>query len=189
MEDSVPIPDEKEFFDYAKKVADTFHSLIHGSNPSRFLGNLSFRCEHGFPSFRTRDVIYVSQRDIDKRFIDKEGFVAVEPILDNVVNYYGDKKPSVDAPIQVRLYSYYNRLRWGMHSHVYIKNAPMTSIAIPCGAVEEFDEILELFPEGDMENVVVNLRGHGSLAMCSYLGYMKGLQYYARPIPELQSLE
>lgn len=39
--------------------------------------NVSFRCEKGFPSFRDKNIIYVSKRNMDKRMIGKEGFVAV----------------------------------------------------------------------------------------------------------------
>ena len=98
------IPDEKEFFALVKKNAEVFHSLVQGVNTERFLGNASFRCiKGGFPSFRHKNLAFVSRRNVDKRSIDKDGFVAVE--LSSFTNshnvkYYGEYKPSVDTPVQ-----------------------------------------------------------------------------------------
>lgn len=185
LEGRIFVPDDSEFFDIVRKHADKFHELIHGANQDRLLGNISFRCESGFPSFRHEDVIFVSQRNIDKRNIGPAGCVAVstkEPV--DVVGYYGDEKPSVDTPIQLALYQYYPNVWYMLHSHVYVEGAPFTKRVIPCGAVEEVDEIIDVVQDWRSTNFAVNLRGHGSIVFAYRPDYLKSVKYYARPIPE-----
>lgn len=181
----IPVPDMVEFFGIIKGYAKKFHKLINPDKEvTRFLGNASFRCQKGFPSFRAGENIFVSRRNIDKRFIGKEGFVAVTLKHDpNCIFYYGENKPSVDTPVQVRLYNYYKNVNFMIHSHVYIKGAPFTSVPIPCGAIEEFEEITALAP-ADKNDFCVNLIGHGSLILAQTTEYLKTVEFYARPVPE-----
>ena len=183
---SRPEPDEK-FLGLVRKYADTFHELIHGTNTSRFLGNISFRCEGGFPSFKNGNCIMVSKRNIDKRDIGKEGFVPVSRGAGpHEIFYGGESKPSVDSPIQVQLYQYYPNIRFMMHSHTYIRDAQFTDRIIPCGCMEEFFEIVQLFPDRDIRRLYINLRGHGSLAMVDSVEGLENIDYIARQIPETQ---
>jgi hypothetical protein len=181
------IPDEPEFFEIARQHAETFHILIHPVNTERFLGNLSFRCENGFPSFRRDDFIYVTRRNIDKRQIGQDGVVRVFGSRDgNAIYYNGSHKPSVDAPVLVDLYNFFRDVRYTIHSHVYVKNAPFTMKKIPCGAMEEFNEILNAGIGGpDAVDFAVNLLGHGSIVFAKDLAYLQTIKYYARPIPEM----
>lgn len=188
---ALEIPDEKEFFEIIRGYANTFHNLINPTDGvTRFLGNASFRgfrCERGFPSFRHGDYIFVSQRNIDKRHIDREGFVATHSGIkdnQNCVIYYGDNKPSVDTPIQLKLYEYYNQIQYMIHSHVYAEGAKFTKKAVPCGALEEFEEIIKICPKRELENFSVNLIGHGSLVFVKDLEYLKNISYFGRPKPE-----
>lgn len=183
--DPVEVPDQPEFFKIAHDVAETFHTLIHAENTERYLGNLSFRCEKGFPSFRDNDVVFVSKRNIDKREIDKNGFVGVSivPNFDGSINYLGDIKPSVDTPVQVALYNKYPKIKYMMHSHVYI-DAPFTTEKIPCGALEEIESIWNMFPSDKFTMIKVNLRGHGSLIMTNTLETFNNIKYKGRPFPE-----
>jgi hypothetical protein len=77
----------EEFMALVEMYAAKFHKLIHAPT-SRFLGNASFRCESGFPSFRSNEKIYVTRRNIDKRSIDINGFVLFED-MPKFVGYYG----------------------------------------------------------------------------------------------------
>lgn len=177
---NLEVPDEKGFFEAIKHYAGVFHDLIH-SHPkatNRFFGNASFM---------EANVVFVSRRNIDKRFIGKEGFVAVKPELP--VQFYGSTKPSVDTPIQVRLYQHYPKIKYLLHSHAYVKNAPFTKNLVPCGALEEADEILGLFPDKDTINFAVNLRGHGSLLLVSGVNNLENINYYARTMPEIHELK
>lgn len=181
--DAKEVPDKPEFFDIVTSHSERFHKIIHAVNQDRFVGNLSFRCENGFPSFRFKHLIYVSKRNIDKRSINKDSFVAVNNTFTNAVEYYGDHKPSVDAPVQLMLYEAYPVL-YMMHSHVYIKDAPFTAHPIPCGAIDEFYEILKVFPRKSGE-VIINLRGHGSLICTSNLKTFAKIEYIPRQLPEV----
>lgn len=191
--EKVNIPEKERFFSLIRDCADRFHELINANNNNnnkeRFLGNASFRCERGVPSFNKEglmkeELIYVSRRNVDKRFLGGEGFLGVKQELP--VQYFGDVKPSVDTPIQVRLYQHYNNLRYMLHGHVYIKDAPFTKAVIPCGAMEEADEIIKIFPNPEDINIAINLRGHGSLLLADNIKFLKKASYIARKTPEVQ---
>jgi hypothetical protein len=206
---AIEVPDEVEFFKIIRNFATTFHNLIHpAKDVSRFLGNAAFRCERGFPSFRSgknNDIIFVSRRDVDKRYISKDAFVGVKclgvsktlattRIIGNLiagnsnVGYYGNFKPSVDTPIQLRLFIALRNVNYMIHSHVYVEGANFTSINIPCGGIEEFDEIMNAINwDGEETDFAVNLIGHGSIVFASDVDYFYEINYYARPIPEIIS--
>jgi hypothetical protein len=173
-----------EFFKLVREYSEVFHDLIHAAFQDRFLGNISFRCMRGFPSFRWGELIYVSQRNVDKRFIGPECMVAVNPERNKQVEFYGDRKPSVDTPIQLDLYKAFPKINYMLHSHVYIEGAPFTSYPIPCGALEEIDEIVNLVGRDDTE-ARINLKGHGSLVMGSKASVFKDIPYISRTMPEL----
>lgn len=185
-----------EFFELVKERAETFHDLVHpAEGVTRFLGNVSFRCERGFPSFKHSDgTVYMSRRNVDKRYIGSDAFVRVELDDDGHVGYYGPQKPSVDAPVQLRLYERYPKARYMLHAHVYIKDAPFTEKAIPCGAIEEFDEIEAATDKWEDYwtppcNFALNLIGHGSIVIADSLDYLRSVQYYARDVPEVTYTE
>lgn len=188
INDQVNVPEVPRFFNIIETCADIFHQLVMPApNANRFLGNASFRCTKGFPSFKCGDFIYVSQRNIDKRCVRRENFVPV--IYDSTthqIKYYGPNKPSVDTPIQVRLYDLFPEVRYMIHSHVYVKDACMTSHMIPCGAIEEVDEIVKTANNNRLNNnFVINLKGHGSLVLTDNLDFFDSVEFMARPVPEV----
>lgn len=193
--DAIPVPDHPPFFALVKAYAETFHSLIHPADGvHRFLGNTAFRCnadfrcERGFPSMRHDNLIFVSRRDVDKRYIDQSSFVAVnlQYFCDTgKIGYYGSIKPSVDTPIQIRLFAKLPNVMYILHSHVYVKDAPFTSHNYPCGSLEEVNEILTAIDNDTTKtNFAVNLRGHGSIIFAQDISYLQNIAYYARPTPE-----
>jgi len=184
------IPDEPEFFDACREYGEKFHEMIGVASTPRFLGNIAFRCERGFPAFLNDGIVYVSRRNVDKRHIGREGFVAINAIRSDDISlaYYGNVKPSVDSPAQVGLFKKYANIRYMMHSHVYIKDAPMTSEAMPCGALEEYPAIARIFPDRSARLVTVNLRGHGSIVMADTVEAIRSVSYVSRPRPELQDV-
>lgn len=189
--DAVPleIPDQPSFFSLIKQYAKVFHSLIQPvEGVTRFLGNTSFRCERGFPSMRDpkSGLIFMSRRDVDKSFIDKDSFVAVK--YDRDILYWGPYKPSVDTPIQVRLYEALPQINYMLHAHVYVEDAPMTTLQIPCGAIEEVNEVLSLVKNQEDDFIVINLLGHGCLIMASDHRKMDNLPFIKRPSPEYLAL-
>lgn len=179
----------QDFVGIVKRYADVFHDLIHpAQGVSRFLGNASFRCERGFPSFRgISDIVFVSARNVDKRNIGESNFVPCK-LTDDGVLYWGCKKPSVDAPVQLMLYRHYTKVNFMLHSHVYVKDAPFTFETVPCGGLQESEEIKSIFPAHSY-NFAVNLSGHGSLVFAGEVEFLKRLSYYKRPMPELKEIK
>ena len=207
----VNIPDESEFVDIVRKHAETFYQIMSpGKHVERFLGNASMRpmppqvgrCSRGMPSFRHGEYIFVSQRNVDKQFIDLEHFVPCYMESDKLY-YCGENKPSVDAPIQVRLYEALPHINYIIHSHCYIEDARFTSKSIPCGAIEEVDEVLEVikkmdeeYPEATKDTrgcskdakpfmYAINLKGHGSLVLATNAKTMRNIKYVGRQMPEM----
>ena len=180
---------KSDFFEVIRDYANKFtESTFDTKDVKRFLGNASFRCPKGFPSFRDGKYIFVSKRNIDKRYIDIDEFVPVY-MEDGKIYYCGENKPSVDTPIQVRLYNLLPNINYMIHSHCYIKNAPFTINALPCGAIEEVDEILKLlddYYDNDLykDLYLINLIGHGSIMMSSNIDNIKNIDIKGRKLPE-----
>ena len=188
--DSNPIIPVKEVFlnlvkEYASKFAE---ATFETKDVKRFLGNASFRCPKGFPSFRDGKYIFVSKRNINKEFIGIDEFVPV--FLENGKIYYcGDSKPSVDTPIQVRLYELLPNINYMIHSHCYIDGAPFTQKSLPCGAIEEVKEILKLLEKeynNDLNKdfYLINLIGHGSIMMSKNPEQLMNINMVGRKLPE-----
>jgi hypothetical protein len=192
IEGSIPetspdeLPDEG-YYNILQGCARKFSKLIpvaKNVEPTRFVGNASFRCTFGFPSYKANDLIYVSKRNIDKSEIDADGFVPVRAGK-LPVEYYGGHKPSVDTPIHVMLYNYYD-IKYILHGHVYVKDTPITDYPVPCGSLEEFNAIIRKLPVLDTEGAVLNLAGHGFIAMANDATFFNQLKskLEARPLWE-----
>lgn len=170
--------------EYAIKLAmNTFQT----TDVKRFLGNASLRCPKGFPSFRDKKYIFVSKRNINKEFITIKDFVPVYE-KDNKIYYCGDYKPSVDSPIQVKLYKYLKNINYMIHSHCYLKDAPYTKTPLPCGAIDEVNEIISTIKENykslNKHFYKINLIGHGSIIMSNKLEKLKDIEIISRNLPE-----
>jgi hypothetical protein len=184
------VPNEEEFFSFARSCSEIFHNLINPSKETtRFLGNMSFRCQNGFPSFRGKDgIVFVSRRNVDKSQISKEFFVPTFLDENENVKYYGENKPSVDTPIQLRLYKLFPEMNYMIHAHCYFDaprdfcfNTPFTYNPIPCGAIEEVDEIKWVANYTDDEPpefLAINLIGHGCILMAKDVSYFTKLLNY-----------
>lgn len=187
MGEAINVPEQPPFFEIVKDAAETFHHIIQPDpQVTRFLGNSSFRCQRGFPSFRGDDMIYVSRRNVDKRFIDKDHFVGSILLDDGSVGYYGEHKPSVDTPIQLRLYTIFPQINYMIHAHCYVEGAPFTATAIPCGAIEEVKEIMAVIGRDNNETYyAINLIGHGCIVMAHSVEQLKGIPFISRLTPEI----
>lgn len=211
----VDVPNESEFIEIVKQHAETFYEIFNpGKDVKRFLGNASLRaklnidstrCMRGMPSFKKDDIIFVSQRNIDKQFISLDNFVPCY-MEEGKLYYCGDNKPSVDTPIQVRLYEALPHINYIIHSHCYIEGAPFTSKPVPCGAIEEVEEVMQVVKHLDTEfeefvktvaqknrkvtndkpfYYQINLLGHGSLLMARDANIMRNVKYIGRQLPEI----
>lgn len=175
-----------EFIEIIKDYGTEFTKYVNAINPNRLLGNASTRCAKGFPAIRMNDHILVTRRNVDKQTLNEEDFVLVENNIKSVVNYKGENKPSVDTPIQIKLFEHYKNVKYMVHGHAYVKNGIFTDNKIPCGYMEEFEEIKELVKNVDSSNFKINLRGHGCLILADNLDYLKEQinLLYSRPFPE-----
>jgi hypothetical protein len=202
---------DMEFFEFARNCADIFHNLIRpAKGTERFLGNMSFRCQNGFPSFRGKDgIIYVSRRNVDKSEINAASFVPTYLAENMTTKYFGDYKPSVDTPVQLRLYKHFPWANYMLHAHCYVDTTEIpealtlcTDKPIPCGALEEVDEIVKTFYIGRFywdsqynneppRLLAINLLGHGCILIARDVEIFKELQkhkdscFVQRPTPEV----
>lgn len=191
LDTNIDIPNNEAFFEIIRKNAETFSDLINPADEAnkRFLGNASFRCESGFPSFRdinNENLIFVSKRNVNKETIGKDGFV---PVIENSkgIQLFSEFKASVDTPVQVKLYRKYKHINYMLHAHVYINGGFITENNIPCGGLEEVDEIVNCIErnyENLEDNFYINLKGHGSIILAKDLDAFRNLEYIKRPIPE-----
>lgn len=199
-EENYITPNESDFVDTVRKYANIFQTYMGKDvKTKRFVGNASLRknfsdsrCGKGMPSFKRNGIVYMSKRNVDKQFITLDNFVPIY-LKNKRLMYCGENKPSVDSPVQIRLYDYFPKINYMLHSHCYIKNAPFTNTAIPCGAIEEFDEIIKTLLNEDekySQVIKINLLGHGSIVMWNNMKQFheeieKNLEYYMRDLPEI----
>lgn len=179
--------EQARFIGMAKDYAEKWHELIHSENKDRFLGNLSFRCESGFPSYRLdKELMLVSKRNVDKRGLTLYDMV---PCLLNPQNpevyYLGENKPSVDAAINKILYHFYPNVNYILHSHAYIEDVPFTRDIIPCGAIQEAGAVISQYPCPHFSVLELNLLGHGSIVLGNAPSDFQYIEYIPRPCPEL----
>ena len=188
---------DKKFLEFVRESGETFHRLMClPPDVKRFVGNASLRfkeptrCMSGFPAIRKDDIVLISKRNVDKTGISEKDFVACY-LEDGNVAYRGENKPSVDSPVQLRLFKQLPNIDYILHGHCYIENAPMTSMAIPCGAIEEVDETIKCIKQNynTLNNnfYVINLKGHGCLIMANAdtLDKMREVKFVVRTIPEI----
>ncbi|MFA5040177.1 MAG: hypothetical protein WC464_00900 [Bdellovibrionales bacterium] len=162
-----------EFVRLVREYGDEFSKIINGINSGDDTSTERItRCCYGFPAFRGDSYYLVSPRSLGGRTMEANDYIAVHT-GELRIDYYGDAKPTVDAPIQVRLFNYYKSVNYMIHGHVSIEDAPTTRSKISCGYIEEVDEIKELFPSRDEANFSVCLKGHGFLIMARDLGYLQ----------------
>ena len=193
----VRMPSLKLYYSDTFKVPKSFIETVHvigkelnkhasAINPNRLFGNASTRCGFGFPAARyIKNRILVTRRNIEKSSIASDSFVnsMISPDGKEVL-YMGDHKPSVDTPIQIKLFKKYPHINYMMHGHCYANvNAPMTEHFIPCGDLREVDDVINAI-KNPSDRMIVNLRGHGFLMMGTEHEWMKFI-----PLVSLQEID
>ena len=186
---------DKEFLEFVKTSAETFHKIMClPPDIKRFVGNASLRfktptrCMNGFPAIRKNDYVLMSKRNVNKIGITEKDFVPCFLNDNGEVMYGGDNKPSVDSPVQLVLFNKLPNIDYILHGHCYIENAPMTNKAVPCGAVEEVNEIMNIIEnDNDGTFFTINLKGHGCLIMANTteLDRMKSVKFKVRTLQNL----
>ena len=150
----------------------------------RFFGNCSTRCMSLFPSLRYLDdneCFLVSGRNTSKFDITQHDMVCVTSGLE----YYGDKKPSVDTPVQIALYKHFTNINYMIHGHAFFKDAPTTEDYYPCGDLREVASITELMPDRASDFFAINLRNHGFLIAAASIQQLE--EYLSNNTPEMSA--
>lgn len=170
IQSCLDIADRKEFIRLNTLLADK----IENSLGSRYFGNFSTRCMKMFPSVKGRDNRYLfSPRNTDKKRLTVDDFVLVRsPHHKRESFYYGERKPSVDAPVQVKIYETFEGIKYIIHGHASIRHASTTKNYFPCGDLREYDEINNLLEAGIC---CINLKNHGFLIAAHSLPQMESL--------------
>lgn len=153
-------PSLSELIEINNQVAD----ICEHSNVGRYFGNLSTRCMKMFPSLRqNQQMIWVSRRNVDKKRLTEKDMVLTW-MENGIINYLGSNKPSIDTPIQIKLYKRFPSVNFMIHGHAHIAAAPTTKHYFPCGDLREVDEIVRLIEEDTRtNNGIINLKNHGFL--------------------------
>ncbi len=144
------------------EIVHTVADRVENERGGRYFGNISTRCAAMFPSMRVpNNIVLMSARNSPKTHLTWEDFVPTK-LIDNTVLYHGDKKPSVDAPIQLSLYAKYPELNFLIHGHAFLKDMPFTEHYFPCGDMREFEAVTNLLDD-NIGVVQINLKNHGFL--------------------------
>jgi hypothetical protein len=171
---TAPPPDLPVLVDIVRAVADR----VENERGGRYFGNASTRCMAMFPSERADERVFVSARNVDKQRLAPEDFVRVRlhkevkrdlegrHVLDGTVFYHGERKPSVDTPVQLELYRRFPWMRYMIHGHAFVENAPTTEAYFPCGDLRECPvagHLIALLAQSGVHAGAINLRNHGFL--------------------------
>jgi hypothetical protein len=137
---------------------------------NRFFGNVSTRCTKLFPSMKKDTQVLVSARNTNKETLTADDFVLVSGDV-----YYGDKKPSVDTPLQLEIYKRFPDIRYMIHGHAFVQGAQATEKYFPCGDMRELGEVVDFLIRGQR---IINLKRHGFLIVASSLVELKRYATY-----------
>jgi acetone carboxylase gamma subunit len=80
----------------------------------------------------------------------------------------------------------YPKINYILHGHVYLHATSLTEYMIPCGSLEEVEEISKCNNYGSYSSFRINLKGHGFIALADTVERLKEmtLRPVARPLPE-----
>ena len=144
-----------KFIQINKQLADK----VAENCGNRFFGNYSNRCTKLFPSYRNSDNLFCfSPRNIDKRYV-----TIIDKVICDYNYYYGNRKPSIDTPVQLEVYKNFPGINYIIHGHAYIEKAVYTDNYFPCGDMREVEELIKLYKKG---HELINCKHHGFVILC-----------------------
>jgi len=141
---------------FMKLVRDNAKRIMDGTS-DRYFGNCSTRCMSSFPSINIDDAFLFSPRNISKTGLETSDMVYVTD-----EGYIGDRKPSVDTPVQLTVYKNLQNINFMIHGHAFFENVDTTKQYFPCGDMREVVEILKTVGK-DSNFFALNLKNHGYL--------------------------
>ena len=116
--------------------------------------------------------MYVSPRNVDKNQITPADMVYCEWGIKGIL-YKGHRKPSIDSPVQMKVYESCENINYMIHGHAFIKDAVETSEYYLCGDMRESDEVIKII--GKDSGGAINLKNHGFLLYSDTLDKMKSI--------------
>ncbi|MCX6744925.1 MAG: class II aldolase/adducin family protein [Candidatus Parcubacteria bacterium] len=171
--EAVPeVPHLETWVNFSRKMQPAFSQLMERNVATgRWPGNFSFRCTHGFLSERCEQGFVITKRNVAKSGLQPDDFVLVNLELeDDQLSYQakGEAKPSIDAPIHRLIYEKLAWVKSIVHGHLHIVLPPEIDFMLeqwPCGAENEALELLEIAPQETVPLWVINISGHGFIAL------------------------
>lgn len=168
------IPHNDNLKKFLRIVRRNAKQIVAGTE-DRYFGNCSTRCMATFPSMRVSNTFLVSPRNLRKDTI-----VPDDMILIDGEGFHGDKKPSVDSPVQIALYAHFKKVNYMIHGHAFFEDAVTTHYYYPCGDLREVPELIEWIHE-DASVFVINLKNHGFLIGADTLDNLENILKYGPP--------
>lgn len=166
------IPYLDQLVGFSGKMEPVFANTIRNVLVDRWPGNFSFRCAQGFLSTRVNDKGFaITIRNVAKTGLTEKDFVFVRlDLKDNKPQFWEreDTKPSIDSPVHRIIYE---RLSWVngiVHGHLHAQGNCVHGHMLdrwPCGSENEAYEILEVVSKTAQHLWVVNVEGHGFVAL------------------------
>ncbi len=167
-----PVPHLEDWVNFSRQMQPAFSQIMERNVATgRWPGNFSFRCTHGFMSERCEQGFVITKRNVAKSGLQPDDFVLVNLELeDEQLSYQakGEAKPSIDAPIHRLIYEKLSWVKSIVHGHLHIVLPPEADVMLeqwPCGAENEAIELLEIAPQEKSPLWVVNVTGHGFIAL------------------------
>lgn len=146
-------PSGLSFLDIVRRNANN----IMNNSGTRYFGNCSTRCQQTFPSMRLEELFLFSPRNSDKNYLTLSDMIIIKD-----GKYIGDKKPSVDTPVQLELYKRLPNINYMIHGHAFLEYGISTDEYYVCGDIREIESIMsKLNP--NCTSFMINLKGHGYL--------------------------
>lgn len=175
VERPTPNPDIIEFIDINKQLSE----FIQTSCGEYFFGNISIRYTKSFSTLNVS--MFSSPRNIDKNHINIDDMVYCEN-NEIDVSYIGDKKPSIESPIQLNIYKKCKNVNYMIHGHAFIEDddkATETKQNFLCGDLREAGDIIKIIETrknfADLNYGAINLKKHGFLLYADNLNNLQNL--------------
>lgn len=145
-------------------IVDRFMELVRTNakrimdgTSDRYFGNCSTRCMSSFPSVNIPEAFLFSPRNVSKLELETTDMVYVTNF-----GHVGERKPSVDTPVQMELYKNLPNIKFMIHGHAFFDDVETTKHYFPCGDMREADEVLRIVDKND-SFFALNLKNHGYL--------------------------
>lgn len=176
------VPHLAAFVRFSRDMRPAFTQIVERNvGTGRWPGNFSFRCTHGFMSARHDGGFVITRRNVEKTGLTEQDFVSVDGALrDGKLSFSGapDAKPSIDAPVHRVIYEHLPWVRALVHGHLFCVGDTVYPESLerwPCGAENEGYDIASKAPKERRDLWIVNVDGHGFVALIGSDAVEEGL--------------